>query len=234
MSNLFSIFDPVANFGFALNWLSAFLALTLIPRVFWKSPTQLVRVFKAIRNTVTAEFKSSLNPLTVPGMLTVSLALLFNVLVNNIIGLCPYIFTASRHATFTLSLALPLWLGHMVLARVKTPNHIFAHLVPLRTPSFLIPFIIVIEVVSRLIRPMTLAVRLAANMTAGHLLLALLGGQGFNFNLIVVRAVIGSLVLLLTLEVAVRIIQAYVFRVLSTLYLNEVNSPQVAYSKNTS
>lgn len=90
------------------------------------------------------------------------------------------------------------------------------------------PFMVLIELVRRIIRPLTLAVRLAANIVAGHLLLTLLGNQAPNRALAVILAVLGSLFLLATLETAVAMIQAYVFSVLRTLYFNEVNSSDLS------
>lgn len=84
------------------------------------------------------------------------------------------------------------------------------------------PVIVIIETVRSLIRPLTLAVRLAANIIAGHLLLALLGGQGTTtFNIAIVCLIL-ALILLLILECAVACIQSYVFTILSSLYLNEL------------
>ena len=97
-----------------------------------------------------------------------------------------------------------------------------AHLVPLGTPPVLIPFMVLIETVSNVIRPGTLAVRLAANMIAGHLLLVLLGNQGPTLSSSLLRILLVTQILLLTLESAVAIIQSYVFAVLATLYSREV------------
>jgi len=95
-------------------------------------------------------------------------------------------------------------------------------MVPTGTPGPLIPVIVVIETVSNLIRPGALAVRLAANMVAGHLLLSLLGGQGARAGGAVLLAVLIRLFLLIILECAVACIQAYVFTILRTLYLDEL------------
>lgn len=115
----------------------------------------------------------------------------------------------------------------MVVGIVKSPQNMLAHVVPLGTPGPLIPFIVVVEIIRSSIRPVTLSIRLAANITAGHLLLALLGGRGSVSNLYLTSIVVIGLVLLSRLELAVRVIQSYVFRVLSTLYINEVNSPLI-------
>lgn len=102
-----------------------------------------------------------------------------------------------------------------------------AHLVPLGTPYVLMPFMVLIESVRNIIRPLTLSVRLAANIVAGHLLLTLLRSQCAPARLLLISPLILSLILLGVLESAVALIQGYVFRVLRTLYVNEVNSPHL-------
>jgi F-type H+-transporting ATPase subunit a len=98
----------------------------------------------------------------------------------------------------------------------------FAHLVPQSTPAALIPFIVVIETIRNIIRPGTLAVRLAANIIAGHLLITLLGNQTASVGSSLVAILLIVQILLLILESAVATIQAYVFAVLSTLYSREI------------
>merc|ERR1712039_828897 len=98
----------------------------------------------------------------------------------------------------------------------------FAHLVPTGTPGALIPVIVIIETVRNVIRPITLSIRLAANIVAGHLLLTLLESQGPNVSIIIIIILMVILILLLMLEVAVACIQSYVFTILSSLYLNEL------------
>ena len=112
----------------------------------------------------------------------------------------------------------------MILSIIFQYNNLFCHLVPIGTPRFLIPIIVIIESVSNIIRPLTLSIRLAANIVAGHLLLTLLGSQGPNITLIYLLILFISLYLLLLLEVAVACIQSYVFTILSSLYLNELIS----------
>lgn len=138
------------------------------------------------------------------------------------LGLLPYVFTATRHLAITLAIALPLWLSFIIYGWLNHTKHILAHLVPLGTPPVLIPFIVLIETISNVIRPGTLAVRLAANIIAGHLLLVLLGNQGPHLSSPVLSLLLITQILLLTLETAVAVIQSYVFAVLATLYSREV------------
>lgn len=110
----------------------------------------------------------------------------------------------------------------MIFGWINNTKHIFAHLVPQGTPPVLMPFIVLIETISNVIRPGTLAVRLSANIIAGHLLLTLLGNTGNSLSTILVSLLIVTQLLLLILESAVAIIQAYVFTILSTLYSSEI------------
>jgi len=112
----------------------------------------------------------------------------------------------------------------MLFGWVNNTNHIFAHLVPQSTPSALMPFIVLIESIRNVIRPITLSVRLIANIVAGHLLITLLGNQTAVASNIILFSLIITQILLLTLERAVAIIQSYVFAVLTTLYSSEITS----------
>merc|ERR1711941_240322 len=103
------------------------------------------------------------------------------------------------------------------------PQHMLAHLVPLGSPGLLIPFIVLIEMVRSIIRPLTLSVRLVANIVAG-LLLTLLRNGARSVRLILLSLIMLALFTLRCLETAVATIQAYVFTILSTLYVSEVES----------
>ena len=167
------------------------------------------------------EFRAVFGQFIMPGTFLLFTSLFIFIILVNFIGLIPYVFTPSRHLSFTLRLALPLWLGAMVIRFIKQLDHNIAHLVPVGTPAVLIPVIVIIETVRSIIRPGTLAVRLAANMVAGHLLLVLLGGQGARLSGLVLAGLMLGLLALATLERAVACIQAYVFTILNSLYLSE-------------
>nr|QOV03315.1 ATP synthase F0 subunit 6 [Orectochilus villosus] len=223
MSNLFSTFDPSTTiFGLSLNWMSTLISLLLIPCSYWFIPSRFYIIWFKILNTLHMEFKTLLGPMVFKGSTLLFISLFSFILFNNFMGLFPYIYTSSSHMSMTLSLALPLWVSFMIFGWMNNTKHMFAHLVPQGTPPVLMPFMVCIETISNMIRPGTLAIRLAANMIAGHLLLTLLGNTGPMMNLSMTFLLIITQILLLTLEFAVSIIQSYVFAILSTLYSSEV------------
>nr|YP_010602077.1 ATP synthase F0 subunit 6 [Ocellarnaca nigra]WAM61706.1 ATP synthase F0 subunit 6 [Ocellarnaca nigra] len=224
MTNLFSVFDPSTNImNISLNWLSTFLGILIIPTNFWLFSSRHHILWNKIILTLHNEFKTLIGPAGFNGSTFIFISLFSLILFNNFLGLFPYVFTSTSHLTFTLSLALPLWLSFMIYGWINHTQHMFAHLVPQGTPPILMPFMVCIETISNVIRPGTLAVRLAANMIAGHLLLTLLGNTGPNLTMTLLSLLIFTQLALLTLEAAVAMIQSYVFAVLSTLYSSEVN-----------
>nr|YP_010146971.1 ATP synthase F0 subunit 6 [Conosia irrorata]QQP21493.1 ATP synthase F0 subunit 6 [Conosia irrorata] len=224
MTNLFSVFDPSTNlFNLSLNWLSTFIGLLLIPSMYWFIPSRHHIIWTSILLTLHKEFKTLLGNLGKNGSTFIFISLFSFIMFNNFMGLFPYIFTSSSHLLYTLTLALPLWLSFMLYGWINNTQHMFTHLVPQGTPSILMPFMVCIETISNIIRPGTLAVRLAANMIAGHLLMTLLGNTGSSLSYYLIIILIITQILLLMLESAVAIIQSYVFAVLSTLYSSEVN-----------
>ena len=222
ITNLFSVFDPTsAILSLPLNWLSTFLGILFIPSLFWAMPSRWTLIWSKITTTLHLEFKTLLGPQH--SSITIIFVSLFRLIVfNNFLGLLPYIFTSTRHLIITLRLALPLWIAFILFGWLNHTQHIFAHLVPQGTPAALIPFIVLIETIRNVIRPGTLAVRLAANIIAGHLLLTLLGRTGPSLSTSILALLIIAQILLLILESAVAIIQSYVFAVLRTLYAREV------------
>nr|UAM92193.1 ATP synthase F0 subunit 6 [Geosesarma penangense] len=223
MTNLFSIFEPSSSiFNMPMNWISTMLGLMFLPYLYWASPSRWSLLWSKMIQTLHKEFKALLNPSHI-GSTMLFVALFSLIVFNNFMGLLPYVFTSSSHMVMTLSLSLPLWLTLMIFGWFQHTKHMFAHLVPQGTPFILMPFMVLIETISNVIRPGTLAIRLAANMIAGHLLLTLLSSMGSSLSLLMMSIFIFAQILLLILESAVAIIQSYVFTVLSTLYTSEIN-----------
>nr|BBA85448.1 ATPase subunits 6 [Xenodermichthys copei] len=142
----------------------------------------------------------------------------------NMLGLLPYTFTPTTQLSLNLAFAVPLWLATIIIGMYNQPTIALGHLLPEGTPVPLIPMLIIIETISLLIRPLALAVRLTANLTAGHLLIQLIATAAIVLlpMMPTVAILTATVLFLLTLlEVAVAMIQAYVFVLLLSLYLQE-------------
>nr|YP_010272372.1 ATP synthase F0 subunit 6 [Mimotettix multispinosus]UKE80369.1 ATP synthase F0 subunit 6 [Mimotettix multispinosus] len=216
MMNLFSVFDPATGI-LSLNWISILLII-LIPIPYWNSPSKMLTMLLLMLNKLMNEIIMHLKK-SEPSLLLVSLFLF--ILINNIMGLLPYVFTASAHLVFSLTMALTLWISLMLFGWINKTESMFTHLVPIGTPYPLMPFMVMIESISNIIRPGSLAVRLSANMIAGHLLMSLLGNNlitNFSLLLMMMWLFMG----LMMFELAVAFIQSYVFMTLSTLYSSEI------------
>nr|WBV76996.1 ATP synthase F0 subunit 6 [Chamaeleo calyptratus] len=140
---------------------------------------------------------------------------------TNTLGLLPYTFTPTTQLSMNMAMAMPLWLATVMIGLRNQPTKSLSHFLPEGTPTLLIPALIIIETISLFIRPLALGVRLTANLTAGHLLIQLISMAAVKTNLTLFPTIMGTLILLTTLEVAVALIQAYVFTLLLSLYLQE-------------
>ncbi|UNH49937.1 ATP synthase F0 subunit 6 (mitochondrion) [Helicoverpa armigera] len=224
MSNLFSIFDPSTNlFNIPFNWISTILGIMFIPYSFWLIPNRHFFLWNFILLKLHNEFKTLLKNNYFQGSTFIFISMFTFILFNNFLGLFPYIFTSTSHLTLSLSISLPLWLSFMIYGWLNNSQHMFIHMIPQGTPSILMPFMVLIETISNIIRPGTLAVRLTANMIAGHLLMTLLSNNGCNMSSYFIVILVMIQILLLILESAVAVIQSYVIAILSTLYSSEVN-----------
>lgn len=143
---------------------------------------------------------------------------------TNLIGLLPHSFTPTTQLSINLGMAIPLWAGTVILGFRHKTKASLAHFLPQGTPLALIPILVIIETISLFIQPMALAVRLTANITAGHLLIHLIGAATLaliDISITTALITFNILVLLTILEFAVALIQAYVFTLLVSLYLHD-------------
>nr|BBH37128.1 ATPase subunit 6 [Eviota japonica] len=142
----------------------------------------------------------------------------------NLLGLLPYTFTATTQLSMNMALAVPLWCATLMVGLRKQVTPTLGHLLPEGAPFLMSPGLIIIETISLFIRPVALGVRLTANLTAGHLMMQLISTGAFVM-LFALPAIAGLTMLTLTvltlLETAVAMIQAYVFVLLTSLYLQE-------------
>ena len=142
------------------------------------------------------------------------------VLFGNMWGMMPYSFTFTSHIAVTFAMAAVIFVGVTILGFVKHGVHFFSFFLPPGAPLFIAPLLIVIEIISYLSRPISLSVRLFANMLAGHTLLKVFAGfivsLGF-FGVIPLAFVIA----LTGLEFVIAFLQAFVFAILTCLYIND-------------
>ena len=150
------------------------------------------------------------------------------VLVANMVGLLPYSFTVTSHIVVTFAFAALIFLICVAVGLAKHGLHFFSLFVPQNTPIYLMPLIVLIELISFLSRPLTLSIRLFANMTAGHILLKVFAGfvislVGAGGALLAITAILPFFmtVAFYGLELIVAVVQAYVFALLTCIYLND-------------
>jgi len=147
------------------------------------------------------------------------------ILFGNLLGLLPYAFTFTSHIIVTAALALTVFIGITVVGIVRHGFHFFSFFVPSGVPMVMLPLMIPIEIISYLSRPVSLSIRLFANMMAGHTMMKVFAG--FVIPLGAATLGIGGVaplvmnVLLVGFELLVAFLQAYVFAVLTCLYLND-------------
>lgn len=154
------------------------------------------------------------------------------ILVSNMIGIIPYTFTVASHLIVTFALAMAVFVTVIVYGFMKNGSHFLKLFVPSGIPGYILPLVVLIEVISFFSRPISLSVRLFANMLAGHITLKVFAGfvTMLSGALGALGLVVGILPLLLTvaitgLEVLVAFLQAYVFTILTCIYLNDAIHP---------
>ncbi|NQV99254.1 MAG: F0F1 ATP synthase subunit A [Rhodospirillales bacterium] len=179
----------------------------------WQSMVELSYIF--IANLIKDTVGSGGRPYF-PFIFTVFMFVLF----GNLFGMLPYTFTFTSHIVVTFTMALFVFLGVTLIAIAKHKMHFFSFFMPPGVPMYMAPILIPIEIISYLSRPISLSVRLFANMLAGHTLMKVFAG--FVFALGVFGIAPWAFIVALTgLEIVIAFLQAYVFTILTCLYLND-------------
>tara|TARA_Y100000813_G_C24122670_1_gene333509 strand:- start:239 stop:970 length:732 start_codon:yes stop_codon:yes gene_type:complete len=179
----------------------------------WQSIAELSYVFVAnvMKDTVGSEGRKYF-----PFIFTVFMFILF----GNLLGMLPYSFTFTSHIIVTFTIAAVIFVGVTLIALAKHKMHFFSFFMPPGVPMLLAPLLVPIEIISYLSRPISLSVRLFANMLAGHTLLKVFAG--FIVSLGVFGIAPWAFVVALTgLEIVIAFLQAFVFTMLTCLYLND-------------
>jgi len=143
------------------------------------------------------------------------------VLFCNMVGMLPYSFTVTSHIIVTFVLAAFVFIGVTIIGFIKHGIRYLELFIPKGVPILLLPLIVVIELISYLSRPVSLSVRLFANMMAGHTMLKVFGGFVISLGLLGGWLPLGFSVALTGLEILVAFLQAYVFAILTCIYLND-------------
>ena len=179
----------------------------------WQAAVELSYDFIAglLRDTVGAEGRK---------YFPIIFTLFMFVLLGNLLGMVPYSFTFTSHIVVTFAMAIMIFIGVTVLGFVRHGMHFFSFFAPPGTPVVMLPLLVPIEIISYLSRPISLSVRLFANMLAGHTLIKVIAG--FIALLGVAGVLPFALVVALTgLEILIAFLQAYVFAILTCLYIND-------------
>ena len=142
------------------------------------------------------------------------------ILFGNVIGLIPYSFTVTSHIIVTAALAIVVFIGVTIIAFIRHGFHFFTFFFPEGAPVFMAPLLVPIEILSYLSRPFSLSIRLFANMMAGHTMLAVFAGFVVSLGLFGVLPIVFDSVLI-GFEVFIGVLQAYVFAVLTCIYLHD-------------
>nr|YP_009489689.1 ATP synthase F0 subunit 6 [Falcidens acutargatus]AWH02121.1 ATP synthase F0 subunit 6 [Falcidens acutargatus] len=225
MMDIFSGFDSL-NFTMMqltqILWVLSLWVILIQNTVYWIfSSWSLILIFP--KKTMWEQSERSYGSSFTAFSLTVNSLFCFLILIN-MAGLFPYVFSPTVHLMLTLSLSMTFWVSFIYLGIKQNFSKFAAHLLPVGAPFYLNPFLSVIELVSLMVRPLTLAIRLAANIGAGHIILGLLGVymssfifSSWTFFLI---ALIHTGYFLF--EFGVGLIQAYIFSLLITLYSDDL------------
>nr|AMD83744.1 ATPase subunit 6 [Corydoras nattereri]AMD83757.1 ATPase subunit 6 [Corydoras nattereri]AMD83770.1 ATPase subunit 6 [Corydoras nattereri] len=222
--NMFDQFMSTTYLGIPLIAIALTLPWILVPSPSsrWQN-NRLVTLQSWFIKNFTSQLLTPLNKNGHKWALMLASLMIF-ILSLNMLGLLPYTFTPTTQLSLNMALAVPFWLATVLIGMRNQPTAALGHLLPEGTPVPLIPVLIIIETISLFIRPLALGVRLTANLTAGHLLIQLISSATFVMLQMMPTAAVFTatlLILLTLLEVAVAMIQAYVFVLLISLYLQE-------------
>nr|YP_002929397.1 ATP synthase F0 subunit 6 [Urechis unicinctus]YP_133782.1 ATP synthase F0 subunit 6 [Urechis caupo]AAT12191.1 ATP synthase subunit 6 [Urechis caupo]ABR12813.1 ATP synthase F0 subunit 6 [Urechis unicinctus] len=228
LPDIFSAFDPATsslfqNLSSTAFWAFQLSILLVLQTSIWPTPIRQTSLMSYPIHIMHGQMSRTLGK-NLKGMTTLVTALMTMIILTNLIGLLPYVFSTSSHLIFSVTIGLPLWLSLIMSGVTFNFKMFFAHFVPSSAPNALAPALVLIETLSCLMRPITLSFRLAANMSAGHIVLTLIGSYAMQAMFSSPSSTI-LLVFFQTLyiffEWGICLIQAYIFCLLLSLYADE-------------
>nr|YP_009020903.1 ATP synthase F0 subunit 6 [Metaphire vulgaris]AHM23785.1 ATP synthase F0 subunit 6 [Metaphire vulgaris] len=227
MPDIFSSFDPhMYNTLFPTNSMFLITNMTLVLLIqtgYWMINTRQSTFIMPLKSTMFTQLGRTFSNQLKGSSSIISSTFIILIMVN-LMGMIPYTFSTSSHLIFTLSLGFPMWLSFIMSSSLYSPKKTIAHLLPDGAPDWLNPFLVIIETTSIVVRPLTLSFRLAANMSAGHIVLSLVGIYCASAWF---TSMFGTSMLILTtlgyvlFEFAICMIQAYIFCLLLSLYSDD-------------
>nr|YP_010983161.1 ATP synthase F0 subunit 6 [Fulgoraria rupestris rupestris]WOJ51893.1 ATP synthase F0 subunit 6 [Fulgoraria rupestris rupestris] len=225
--DIFSSFDDnnqVFMSMYMLMWIFSLVTILIFSSSYWVVMPRWETIIMSFKDVVSSQIFRSYG-LNMSGFINIITGLFLFLIIMNLSGLIPYVFSPTSHLAISLSLGLPLWLSMIISAVFYNPGSVVASLLPMGAPAPLNPFLVIIETVSIMVRPITLSVRLTANMSAGHIVLTLIGNYLTTSFFI---SSMFSMVLLILIQIfytifefGISLIQAYIFCLLITLYSDE-------------
>nr|WJJ69851.1 ATP synthase subunit 6 [Austromenopon atrofulvum] len=217
MASLLSLFDPSSSFlSLPLNWSVMVAPMFLITERMFVIPSYSGIILMEFCSLLQQWFKSEKGR---EELYMVSLCIFF--LLSNVSGLVPFSFSSSSHMVFNLNLTLTLWMAGLVWGFFFSFSKSLAHLTPSGCPLGLAPFMVSIELISLLIRPLTLSLRLMSNVLAGHLIISLMSWGISSLSSVPALVLFGIQVGFVLFEMGVSVIQAYVLSMLMSMYWQE-------------
>nr|ACF04911.1 ATP synthase F0 subunit 6 [Calyptraea chinensis] len=224
--DIFSSFDDMNQVfmsSYFYMWIFSFFTLFLFSLFLWLDNCSWMYIISLFKNVISSQIFRSLG-LKLGGFMNVISSIFLLIIFTNLISLVPYVFSSSSHLVMSFSLGFPLWLSLILSSVSLNWSSVVASLLPMGAPAALNPFLVVIETVSILVRSITLSVRLTANMSAGHIVLTLIGNylcSSVFISLISCIMLIFIQVFYTIFEFGISVIQAYIFCLLVTLYSDE-------------
>jgi len=194
---------------------------------FWVAPTRLSKGLIILRDFILGQSRRTVGR-GLKGFNGFLVALFIFIVIVNLAGLIPYIFRVSRHLVFRLAFGLPIWFSVVLSGASAFPSSFLGSLLPSGAPGWLNPFLVLVESVRLLVRPVTLSFRLAANIRAGHIVLTLMGvyaSRAFFSSVATFLVLVLIQIFYVLFEVGICLIQRYIFCLLASLYRDD--HPQV-------
>jgi len=227
LTDIFSSFDPIINYSFYFNrlrfWALTLSSLLLINSSYWITPSRASFLPSPIITIIYTQSSRTAGH-NLKGFNNILTPLFLLIITVNLTGLIPYRFSTSSHLIFTIRFGFPLW-GALILSSLFYSFKKFtASLLPPGAPDWLNPFLVLVETIRILVRPLTLSFRLAANISAGHIVITLLGIFLSRALIILSKTILLILPVqtgYIMFEVGICLIQAYIFCLLISLYADD-------------